>query len=150
VARNSIRIPATPDSVFAVLDDACAYPRWVVGARRIRGVDASWPEEGSSFRHALGAPGAEVRDSSTVVRRDPPHEVVLEVRFRPTGVARVEMRVEPTEDGCVVTMEETPIAGPVTKLPRPVVDPILRVRNALALRRLRGEVQRRLPDSTNG
>ena len=137
-------------TVFAVLDDACAYPRWVVGARRIRAVDPSWPTEGSSFHHALGAPGAEVQDSSTVVHRDPPREVVLEVRFRPTGVARVVVRVDGVEDGCDVTMEERVVAGPLARVPGALVDPLLHLRNTLALRRLRGEVEGRLPDSSNG
>jgi hypothetical protein len=150
MARNSIRIPAPPDAVFGVLDDPCAYPRWVVGARRIRAVDPSWPREGSSFHHALGAPGAELQDSSTVVHRDPPHEVVLEVRFRPTGVARVVLRVEEADAGCDVTMEEKVIAGPLAKIPGALVDPLLHLRNTLALRRLRGEVEQRLPDSSNG
>jgi hypothetical protein len=39
MSRNSIDVAASPTDVFAVLDDPHAYPKWVVGARRIRDVD---------------------------------------------------------------------------------------------------------------
>jgi uncharacterized protein YndB with AHSA1/START domain len=44
MSRNQIPIAAPPEAVFEVLDDAEAYPRWVVGARRMRRVDPDWPE----------------------------------------------------------------------------------------------------------
>jgi uncharacterized protein YndB with AHSA1/START domain len=141
--RNSIEIAGSPTDVFAVLDDATAYPRWVVGARRIRRVDDSWPAEGSRFHHALGVPGAELHDSSKVIRRDPPHHLELEVRFRPTGVARVELEVTPAPAGSTVSISERPLAGPFAWLPQVVSDPVLHLRNAWSLRRLRSEVERR-------
>ena len=61
---------------------------WVVGARRMRRVDPSWPQEGSEFHHAIGLPGAELHDSTEVLEHVPLHRIVLEVRFRPTGTAR--------------------------------------------------------------
>lgn len=143
MSRNQITVTASPDDVFAVLDDACAYPGWVVGARRVRRVDPDWPAEGSAFHHALGVAGAELHDSSKVIERDPPRRLVLEVRFRPTGIARVELDIERDGDQCVVTMSETPTAGPASKLPGVVTDPALHLRNALSLQRLRHEVERR-------
>jgi hypothetical protein len=140
---NKVRVAAPPEAVFDLLDDACAYPTWVVGARRVRWVEPSWPAVGSTFGHALGAPGAELHDSSTVVQRDRPHELTLEVRFRPTGVALVTLRVSRRADHSIVTMSETPTAGPVSRLPRAVTEPLLWGRNALALWRLRREVERR-------
>jgi uncharacterized protein YndB with AHSA1/START domain len=143
MSRNQITMHASPETVFAVLDDADAYPRWVVGARRIRRVDPDWPREGSEFHHAIGVAGVELRDSSEIVDRDPPHRIVLEVRFRPTGTARVEIDVAPATAGSVVTMEEHPGAGPVSWLPRLVTDPVLHLRNAWSLQRLRHEVEQR-------
>jgi len=143
MAENSIRVDAGPDAVFAVLDDVCAYPRWVVGARRIRAVDASWPAVGSKFHHALGTEVAELHDSSKVLERDPPRRLVLEVRFRPTGVARVDIQVAAHGTGSTITIVEHPTCGPVARLPRLVVEPLLGLRNAVALRRLRREVERR-------
>ena len=142
MSRNSIQTRANPASVFAVLDDPCAYPRWVVGARRVRAVDPSWPAVGSRFHHALGTAAAELHDSSKVLERDPPRRLVLEVRFRPTGVARVEVQVEPGPSGSTITVTEAPIRGPVTLLPRFIVEPLLTIRNAISLYRLRREAER--------
>lgn len=143
MSRNRVHVRATPEAVFDVLDDACAYPRWVVGARRVRAVDPCWPHVGARFRHALGVSGAELHDSSKVLARDRPRDLSLEVRFRPTGVARVDILVTPTEDGCDVTLDEMPIEGPAKRFPRPVVQVLLTARNALSLRRLRREAERR-------
>jgi uncharacterized protein YndB with AHSA1/START domain len=145
MSRNQVTVSATPDEVFAILDDADAYPRWVVGARRLRHVDADWPREGSEFHHAIGLPGAELKDSTEVLEHSASRRIVLEVRFRPTGTARVEISVEPVDGGSVVTMEEHPDSGPVSWLPRLVTDPALHLRNALSLQRLRHEVERRVP-----
>ena len=149
MSRNQIVVSASPEEVFDVLDDADAYPRWVVGARRLRRVDADWPNEGSEFHHAIGVRSA---PSCTTPPRwsntQPPHRIVLEVRFRPTGTARVELAVDATDDGSVVTMEETPDSGPVSWLPRFVTDPALHARNAWSLQRLRHEIEQRDPPGT--
>ena len=142
MARNSIRMRAEPETVFDVLDNAYAYPRWVVGARRVRGVDPCWPAVGSRFHHAVGTAAGELHDSSQVIQRDRPHQMVLEVRFRPTGVARVEIRVAPGSAGSTIVLEETPTDGPVSRLPRFIIEPLLTLRNAISLQRLRHEVER--------
>ncbi len=142
MSRNQIHVRATPDAVFDVLDDACAYPRWVVGARRVRAVDPSWPHVGSRFHHAIGAPGAELHDSSKVLVRDRPRDLSLEVRFRPTGVARVDIFVTPAGDGCDVTLDEVPTEGPAKRVPHVVMEALLTARNALSLWRLRREAER--------
>ena len=143
MARNSTRIDATPEEVFDVLDDACAYPSWVVGTRRVRGVDPDWPAVGSRFHHAIGNFVAELHDSSMVLDRRRPELLELEVRFRPTGVAWVRISVEPDRNGSVVVFEERPRRGPFSRIPRFATDPVLTVRNALSLRRLRRVVERR-------
>jgi uncharacterized protein YndB with AHSA1/START domain len=143
MSRNRIRINAPPEAVFAVVDDPYAYPKWVVGSRRIRAADETWPAVGSAFHHAVGTPAGEIRDSSKILRREPPHLLSLEVRFRPTGVAQVDIRVAPDGSGSVVTLEETPTDGPFGRLPRLITDPTLMLRNALSLQRLRHEVERR-------
>jgi hypothetical protein len=77
-----------------------------------------------------------------VLERERPFRLVLEVRFRPTGVARVAIQVGATDSGSRVVIAETPIRGPVSRLPRFVTDPLLAVRNAISLQRLRHEVER--------
>jgi polyketide cyclase/dehydrase/lipid transport protein len=143
MSRNSIRVRAEPDAVFDVLDDACAYPGWVVGTRRVRRVDPSWPAVGSRFHHSVGTAAAELRDSSEVVARERPRRLVLDVRFRPTGTARVCIEVTAEGSGSVVVIEETPTSGPATWIPAVFVEPLLTARNALSLQRLRHEVERR-------
>jgi uncharacterized protein YndB with AHSA1/START domain len=143
MSRNSISVSAAPEAVFEVLDDAYAYPRWVVGARRGRRVDASWPAVGSKFHHAIGTAAGELHDSSKILERVSPERIVLEVRFRPTGVANVEIDVERDGDKSTVTIMESPTCGPVSHLPGFITDPLLFLRNALALQRLRHEIERR-------
>ena len=142
MSRNSIAVSATPEAVFAVLDDAYAYPRWVVGARRVRRVDPDWPAVGSKFHHAIGTAAGELHDSSKVLERTSPHRIVLEVRFRPTGVANVEIDVTREGANSVVALAEVPTRGPVSRLPRIITDPLLFTRNALALQRLRHEIEK--------
>jgi uncharacterized protein YndB with AHSA1/START domain len=146
MSRNRITIAAPPTSVFRVLDDPDAYPRWVVGARRIRRVDPDWPAEGSRFHHAVGTPAAELHDFTTVLERESPRRLVLEARFLPSGVAKIELDVTPTgDDGSEVTMAEHFCGGPLSHVPSLVTEPALHLRNELSLRRLRDEVERRDP-----
>ena len=147
MARNSIRTGAPPESVFATLDDACAYPRWVVGTRRIRAVDSSWPAVGSRFHHAVGTSAGELHDSSKVLEHDPPRRIVLEVRFRPTGVARVEIDVVPDDSGSKIVLNERLISGPATYVPTFISDAVLTLRNAMSLQRLRHEVERSISNA---
>jgi uncharacterized protein YndB with AHSA1/START domain len=141
VSRTSIEVPASPDEVFDVLDDAYAYPRWVVGTRRIRHVDPDWPAVGTRFHHAVGTFVAELHDSTMVVQRARPQFVELEVRIRPAGVARVEITLTPASGATVVTLEETPAGGVIARCPRAIVDPVLHVRNVASLHRLRRLVE---------
>jgi uncharacterized protein YndB with AHSA1/START domain len=143
VSRNTIHVPESPATVFAVLDDALAYPRWVVGTRAVLGVDPAWPAPGTSFRHEVGTAAAQLHDRTTVIDRHPPRELVLRARFRPTGVAVVTITVEPDGPRSRVTLEESPESGPVAAVPRILVEVALHLRNRVALRRLRREVARR-------
>lgn len=142
MARNSINVHADADAVFDVLDNAYAYPRWVVGTRRIRAVDPDWPAVGSRFHHAVGSAAGELHDSSKVLLRERPDRIVLEVRFRPTGIARVDIRVTPHENGSRIVLDETPVSGPIAVVPRLIIDPLIALRNAWSLQRLRHEVER--------
>jgi uncharacterized protein YndB with AHSA1/START domain len=148
MSRNAITIDATPDEVFGVLDDADAYPRWVVGARRVRHVTDDWPKPGGRFGHEVGTAAAALQDDSEVIGRDWPRRLDLEVRFRPIGVARVTLFVSPEGEGSKVVIEESTRRGPVDWLPGVLVDPLLHVRNAWSLRRLRDEVARRVKQVT--
>jgi uncharacterized protein YndB with AHSA1/START domain len=142
LSRNSISISAEPEAVFDVLDNPYAYPRWVVGTRRVRAADPTWPAVGSQLHHAVGTALAELHDSTKVLERARPQRVLLEARARPTGVAEVDIVVAPSGSGSVVTLAESPVSGPLARLPRFVTDPFLTLRNAVSLQRLRHEVER--------
>lgn len=127
----------TPEDLFAVLEDGWHYGMWVVGAARIRDVDESWPEPGSRIHHSVGAWPLLLSDETQVERVDAPHLLALKVNAWPTGEARVVMTVRALDDGRTeVVMEEEPISGPATLVPRPLRDFVLHHRNVEALRRL--------------
>jgi hypothetical protein len=126
-----------PEAVFAVLADGWLYPSWVVGASRIRAVEAAWPAEGAKIHHSFGIWPALIDDSTSVLEYDPPRRMVLKARGWPLGSARVVLEVEPTPGGCRMTIDEDAIEGPGTLVPKPVRSPLIHVRNVETLRRLR-------------
>lgn len=129
-------ISAAPDEVFAVLADPDTYPRWVVGAQRIRGVDGDWPEMGAAFHHVVGIVPFRHRDNTEVVAVVPNLLLALEGRARPLGRVRIEFHLRPTAEGTTVSMHERLIGGPVRLVPNAVMEPMIAARNRLTLRRL--------------
>jgi uncharacterized protein YndB with AHSA1/START domain len=142
MARTSIHVSAPPEAVFAVLSDPYTYEHWVVGCKQIRGVEGAWPEQGSTFHHAVGIGPITVKDATTVVDVDAPYRLVLRARARPTGVARVQIAVDAQGDGSEVTIAEVPIEGPPAVLHNPVQDWLIDRRNREALRRLKQLAER--------
>jgi uncharacterized protein YndB with AHSA1/START domain len=143
MAHNEVTIGVRAEDVFAVLLDAAAYPGWVVGARRLRDVDAAWPEPGSAFHHAIGLGPFELKDNTRMVEYVRPERVVLEARFRPAGIARITLTVRDEHDHAVVALEEHPVDGPVDGLRRRLFDAAVSARNVASLRRLRRLCERR-------
>jgi uncharacterized protein YndB with AHSA1/START domain len=143
-STTSELIEASPEQVFAVLVDPTTYPHWLVGARRIRGVDRHWPEVGSSFRHSIGFGPARVAGSTSVRRCREPEELVLAAGMGPLGEASVRFELEPAPEGTLVRLEEEPARGPVRgawRLARPLVQLGLWGRNAASLEALARVVQ---------
>lgn len=143
MAENHAYIDADPDAVFDVLADAESYSHWVVGASQIRGVEGDWPEPGSKFHHTQGAFGVGLKDSTASIAAVRPRQLVIEVRFRPIMIGKVEFRLRPRGRGTHVTMIEYPIGGPVAKIHNPLIDGMLWARNIETLRRLRKLAERR-------
>ena len=96
----------TPERVFKVLTDAEAYPRWVVGAKQIRAVDAGWPAPGTAFHHSVGAGPASLDDATTVVELDSPRRMVLKGRARPLGTMAIVLDVRRAGDDTEITITE--------------------------------------------
>ncbi len=130
------RIDADQARVFAALADPTTYPEWLVGAKVIRSIDPTWPSPGSTFHHRVGIAGPlTLADSSSVIAIRAPHELVLEVRARPAGRARVEFHLRPAPDGSTeVEFREVPIG--LTRILAPVVAPLTLGRNHRSLNRL--------------
>jgi hypothetical protein len=125
-----------PTDVFAVLSDGWSYGQWVVGAARVREVDAGWPSEGTRIHHSVGVWPVLINDTTHAQDAEPPNLLRLRARAWPTGEADVEFRLEPHADGCLVTVHEQAVSGPAKMIPRPVEEAMLKWRNTETLRRL--------------
>jgi hypothetical protein len=126
----------SPDAVFAVLADGWLYPSWVVGASRMRDVDAAWPQPGARLQHSFGVWPMLLNDETVVREWDPPRRMVMSPKGWPAGEALVTIDVKPRRDGCVVRIQERAQKGPATVVPSALLDLYLRARNTEALRRL--------------
>jgi hypothetical protein len=126
----------TPDDVFAVLEDGWIYPLWVVGAARIRDVDEAWPAPGSEIHHSVGPWPFLIDDTTSVRELQPGRMIRLTARAWPAGEADVRIEVQPTSEGCCVTITEQAVAGPATTIPKVLQDLGLHPRNVETLRRL--------------
>jgi len=126
----------TPDNVWKVLADGWLFPLWVVGACRIRDVDATWPEPGSRLHHSVGVWPVVRDDNTEVLSCDPGERIELQARAWPLGEARVIIALRPTGEGTEVTIEEDLTHGPGSLLPRPLRAGALHVRNIETLKRL--------------
>lgn len=136
MSTNVRAMNCTPEDVFAVLSDGWLYPTWVVGASRMRDVDAAWPAVGSRLQHSIGVWPMLLNDETTVLEWDPPRRMVLQAKGWPIGEARVSIEAKPRGTGCVVRIIETAAEGPGALVPRPITDVGLHLRNVETLRRL--------------
>ena len=141
MALTTMTIDAPPEAVYAVLSDGRRYAEWVVGAKRIRDVDPAWPEPGSRFHHVVGFGPIEIKDHSEVLEVEPRKRLVLRVRARPAGEARVELDLLPRDGGTEVRMNEYPVSGVAKTIDNPLLEATLKARNLEALRRLKREVE---------
>ena len=134
-------VEAVPDAIFAVLADPLTYPDWLVGAQRIRDVDADFPTPGAGFAHSVGlAPGLTIDDTSAVTAVDAPHRLSLRVRVGLVEGA-VDLLIALTPGGSEVRFRERPVGLPA------VATPLLRFaihrRNVESLRQLAELVEAR-------
>lgn len=136
MATNYLVMGCTPEDVFRVLADGWLYPTWVVGASRMRDVEAAWPNVGARLHHSFGVWPALINDSTVVREWDPPRHVRLTARGWPTGEAEVVIDVKPRKAGCIVRISEDAVAGPAMLIPRFLRAPAMRYRNSETLRRL--------------
>ncbi|WP_251045023.1 SRPBCC family protein [Arthrobacter sp. ISL-5] len=122
--------------VWKVMADGWLYSGWVVGASRIRSVDAHWPEMDARLHHSVGAWPLLINDSTRVAAADPGRKLELIARGWPVGEAKVVITLEDLGPQCRVTIAEDAVRGPGLAVPKMVRDPLIRVRNTETLKRL--------------
>jgi hypothetical protein len=136
MAQSSRVVNCQPEDLFAVLSDGWSYPLWVVGAARVRDVDAGWPDAGTRIHHSVGLWPALLHDTTQSMGAEPPHRLQLRARAWPTGEAHIDLRVAPHDRGPMVTLDERIVSGPSALVPPVVEVPLLKWRNSESLRRL--------------
>jgi hypothetical protein len=127
---------ASANDVWNVIADGWLYSGWVVGASRIRDVDALWPAEGAVLHHSVGAWPLLINDKTHVTAANPGKSIELIARGWPLGEAKVVITIEEQRTGCKVTMAEDAIKGPGSAIPKFILDPLITVRNKETLKRL--------------
>ena len=125
---------AAPEDVFAVLIEPRTYPDWLIGAAKIRDVDANFPSPGSKFHHVVGVRPFAIPDHSEVLDVEPDRSLTLLVKARPLFSGVVIFEITGDEDGCVLTCTEEPTFPVLKDLMRPLVDPLIHARNTKSLR----------------
>lgn len=127
---------ASPQKVWDVLADGWLYPVWVVGATRMRDVDAHWPQVGARLHHSAGVWPAVVDDTTEVLEVTPGSRLRLRARGWPAGEAEVVITLTPQGDQTLVEIVEDAVSGPGRLVPAPLRQPMIHVRNVEAMRRL--------------
>jgi uncharacterized protein YndB with AHSA1/START domain len=133
---NSRVIDTVPERVWDVLCDGWVYPVWVVGATRMRDVDADWPAKGSRLHHSAGVWPLVVSDNTEVLECSPRQFLRLRARGWPLGEAEVAITLSASGAGTLVEIAEDLVAGPGRLVPEVVRAPMIKVRNTETLRRL--------------
>ncbi len=137
---------ASREQVWSVIADGWTYSQWVVGNSRMRAVDPEWPAVGSTIHHSVGVWPLVLDDISTVEICRPCELLVLQVKGRPFGKARVTMRLSDLADGgCRIEMAEVPIGAPLGWVPERVALLAAAPRNRECTARLASIAERRTP-----
>jgi uncharacterized protein YndB with AHSA1/START domain len=133
----SVRVRATPEQVFAVIKDGWYFAAWVVGATRVRAVDAAWPAVGSRIHHSIGPWPLSLNDTTSVQAVDENTMIELDARAWPLGRAWVRITLHPVSSTeTEVRLAEKVSGGPARLLPGLAQAILLRPRNAESVRRL--------------
>ena len=150
VATVTRTVAASPAQVWSVLSDGWSYATWVVGASRIRAVDADWPATGTKVHHSTGIWPLVLDDDTTVLSVIPERELVLQARGWPAGEATIRLVLTAQGAGTLVAVQEDATAGPGKLVPKPVRQLGVVPRNKESLRRLGFLAEGRRRDSPDG
>jgi len=139
---NEITVDAPPQAVWEVLADPPTYEEWVVGNKEVRYNDRSWPTPGTEFGHKVGFGPLFVKDKTVALEAAQPRRLVMNVRALPVGHGVVAIELSESGSGTLVRMEEKPAGGPIRML-WPAFEPLVKLRNAETLRRLKRLAEKR-------
>lgn len=128
-------VEASIEDVWDVLNDGWLYPLWVVGASRMRAVDAGWPAIGTKLHHSVGSWPALIDDRTEVLDLVPGELLHLKAHSWPAGAAEVLITTEQVGAMTRVTIREDAANGPGTLVPQPVRQLAMVPRNREALQR---------------
>jgi uncharacterized protein YndB with AHSA1/START domain len=143
MSTNELTIRATPERVWEVLADGWLYPLWVVGAARMRRVDAGWPAEGTRIHHSVGLWPLLINDHTEVLEVTSGKFLRLRARAWPVGAAEIAISLTPNGEHTDVRLDEEVTSGPGVLVPPPIEGLSLKLRNSEALQRLANIAERR-------
>ena len=146
MALNEIHIDTPPERVFEVLADYRSYGYWVVGSRKMRGMDPGFPAAGTRFHHQVGVGPLHLNDHTQVLEVKQPTKLILKAKARPfLGTAVVDLTLEAQNGGTHVTMREDPGDALTAFVFQPITHLLVRGRNVESLKRLK-ELAESRPD----
>ncbi len=111
---------ATPAQIWSLLSDGYRYAEWVQGTKEIRDVDAGWPAVGTCIHYTAGIGPLTYKGETTARTSEPERHLELEVHAWPGGTVRVDIEIESSGKGSIVTLDEQPLRGPVRLLHNPL------------------------------
>lgn len=129
-------MPVPPEAVWDALADAGGYGYWVVGSSEIRAADENWPQPGSRFHHTVGVGPLKVSDHTESLEARRPTFLRLRAKARPLGTAKVTLTMTPQDGGTRVRMTENPDGLTAMLTFNPLVQLLVKGRNAESLMRL--------------
>ncbi|MDQ0797833.1 SRPBCC family protein [Streptomyces sp. B1I3] len=130
-------IDRPPSALWAVLEDANQYGKWVVGTSDSRPAEGRWPELGSSITYTVRLGPQEFTGRTTVRRVDRPGALELEAESGRLGTARIAFDIRPWgEDRTLVIVDEHPLSGIGGVLHNTLLDGLLQIRHRSMLARL--------------
>lgn len=129
-------MPVPPEAVWDALADASGYAYWVVGSSEIRDADPNWPQPGSRFHHTVGLGPLKVDDHTESLEARRPTFLRIRAKARPLGTAKVTFTMTPQDGGTRVRITENPDGLTSWLTLNPLVQLLVKGRNAESLMRL--------------
>jgi uncharacterized protein YndB with AHSA1/START domain len=136
MATNERFMPVPPEAVWDALADGRGYGYWVVGSSEIRDVDDQWPQPGSRFHHTVGIRPVRVSDHTESLEAQRPSLLSMRAKARPVGTAKVTLTMTPEDGGTRVRITENPDGLTGWLSLNPLVQVLVKGRNAESLMRL--------------